>query len=92
MRPPDCFVCHLTLGDVPDDGRDYFTLVYFGETKAEKMAPAQVLADTGRSGHPSNAVWFSNGHLPLAQQHEDRHVSDALDAIKAESDMAPADD
>jgi hypothetical protein len=84
MRPPDCYVCRLKLTDVPDDGRDYFTLVRFGETDREKMAPSRAMAAAGRTGHPNNAIWFCNDHLPLAREHENRHLSDALAAIKAD--------
>lgn len=63
MRPPDCYVCHLMLREVPDDGRDYFTLVHFGVTEQPKMAPSRVLDSLGRTGHPRNAMWFCNEHV-----------------------------
>lgn len=86
MRPPDCYVCHRTLRDVPDEGatRDYFTLIYFGETSDEKMAPSRAMAKAERTGHPYNAVWFCNDHAAIARQHENRHYTEALTAIKAQ--------
>jgi hypothetical protein len=65
MRPPDCYVCHLTLHDVPDDAprRDYFTLVYFGATEEARMAPGRAMAAQERTGHPSDAAataWSSS--------------------------------
>jgi hypothetical protein len=84
MRPPDCYVCHLTLREVPDDGRDYFTLVRFGVTEDAKMAPSRVMEAVGRTGHPFNALWFCNEHLPLGHEHADRELDEALAAIKAD--------
>lgn len=84
MRPPDCFVCHLTLHDVPDDGRDYFTLVRFGATEDAKLAPSRVMEAAGRTGHPYNAIWFCNEHLSLAHEYADRDLDEALIAIKAD--------
>lgn len=84
MRPPDCYVCHLMLHEVPDDGRDYFTLVRFGATEDAKMAPSRALEAAGRTGHPRNAIWFCNEHLPLGREHADREVDEALAAIKAD--------
>jgi hypothetical protein len=84
MRPPDCYVCHLMLHEVPDDGRDYFTLVRFGATEDAKMAPTRALEAAGRAGHPRNAIWFCNEHLPLGREHADRDLDAALDAIKAD--------
>ena len=74
MRPPDCYVCHLTLRDVPDDAprQDHFTLVYFGATEEAKMAPSRAMAAQERAGHPYNAIWFCNEDLPLAREHENR--------------------
>jgi hypothetical protein len=46
VRPPDCYVCYLTLGDVPDDGRDYFTLVRFGARSPDHPH----IADSARAG------------------------------------------
>jgi hypothetical protein len=85
-RPPDCYVCHLTLHDVPDDAprRDYFTLVYFGATEEAKMAPSRAMAAQERTGHPYNAIWFCNEDLPLALEHENRPLGEALEAIKAD--------
>ena len=82
MRPPDCYVCHLTLHEVPDDGRDYFTLVRFGATEDAKMAPGRAMEAVGRTGHPRNAIWFCNKDLPLAREYENRDLDDALDAIE----------
>jgi hypothetical protein len=56
MRPPDCYVCHLMRYEVPDDGRDYFTLVRFGATEEVKMAPSRAMEAVGRTGHPYNAI------------------------------------
>ena len=82
MRPPDCYVCHLTLSDVPDDGRDYFTLVRFGATEEAKMAPSRAMDAVRRAGHPYSAIWFCNEHLPLGRDYENRNVNEALDAMK----------
>ena len=86
MRPPDCYVCHLTLRDVPDDAprRDHFTLVRFGATEEAKMAPGRAMAAQERAGHPYNAIWFCNEDLPLAREHENRPLDEALAAIKAD--------
>jgi hypothetical protein len=84
MRPPDCYVCHLTLREVPDDDRDYFTLVRFGATEEAKMAPSRAMEAVGRTGHPRNAIWLCNEHLPLAREQENRRLDDALAAIKAD--------
>jgi hypothetical protein len=84
MRPPDCYVCHLTLHEVPDDGRDYFTLVRFGATEDAKMGPSRAMEAVGRTGHPRNAIWFCNEHLPLGRDHADRELHEALAAIKAD--------
>jgi hypothetical protein len=84
VRPPDCYVCHLTLHEVPDDGRDYFTLVRFGATEDAKMAPSRAMEAVGRTGHPRNAIWFCNEHLPLGREHADRDLDEALAAIKAD--------
>ncbi len=81
MRPPDCYVCHRTLDDFPDDGRDNFTLIYFGETRQEKLGPTR---PDGWAGHRYNAVWFCSGHVAVARQHENRHRDEALAAIKAQ--------
>ena len=81
MRLPDCYVCHLTL---PDDGRDYFTLVRFGATEEAEMAPSWVMEAVGRTGHPFNAIWFCSEHVPLAREHENRRIDDALAAIKVD--------
>jgi hypothetical protein len=81
MRPPDCYVCHRTLRDGPDEGvtRDYFTLIYFGETDQEKLGPPM---PEGWAGHRRNAIWFCNDHAAIAREHENRQYSDALAAIK----------
>ena len=71
MLPPDCCVCHLVLHEVPDNGRDYFTLVRFGATEDAKMPPGRALEAAGRTGHP-NAIWFCHEHLPLGREHADR--------------------
>jgi hypothetical protein len=84
MRPPDCYVCHLMLHEVPDDGRDYFTLLRFGATEDAKMAPSRAMEAVGRTGHPYNAIWFCNEHLPLGREHADRDLDQALPAIKAD--------
>jgi hypothetical protein len=84
MRPPDCYVCRLMLHEVPDDGRDYFTLVRFGATEEAKMAPSRALEAVGRTGHPGNAIWFCNEHLPLGHEHADQDLDEALAAIKAD--------
>ena len=84
MRPPDCYVCHLMGHEVPDDGRDYFTLVRFGATEDAKMAPSRALEAAGRAGHPRNAIWFCNEHLPLGREHADRDLDEALAAIRAD--------
>ena len=86
MRPPDCYVCHLALHDVPDDAprQDHFTLVYFGATEDAKMAPARATAAQERSGHPYNAIWFCDEDLPLTREHENRPLDEALAAIKAD--------
>jgi hypothetical protein len=83
MRPPDCYVCHRTLNDFPGEGarRDYFTLIYFGETEREKLGSAR---PEGWTGHRSTAVWFCNDHAVIAREHENRHCSDALAAINAQ--------
>jgi hypothetical protein len=64
MRPPDCYVCHLTLSDVPDDSRDYFTLVRFSATEGAKMAPSRAMEAVGRTGHPRNARVLTCRRLP----------------------------
>ena len=84
MRPSDSYVCHLMLHEVPDDGRDYFTLVRFGATEDAKMAPSRAMEAVGRTGHPRNAIWFCNEHLPLGREHADRDLDEALAAIKAD--------
>jgi hypothetical protein len=84
MRPPDCYVCHLMLHEVPDDSRDYFTLVRFGATEDTKMAPSRAMEAAGRTGHHYNALWFCNEHLPLGREHADRDLHEALAAIKAD--------
>jgi hypothetical protein len=84
MRPPDCYVCRLALREVPDDGSDYFILVRFGATEDAKMAPSRALEAVGRTGHPRNAIWFCNEHLPLGRENADRDLDDALAAIKAD--------
>jgi hypothetical protein len=59
MRPPDCYVCRLTLHEVPDDGKDYFTLVRFGATEDAKMAPAgswRLLGAPGIRSTPSGSA------------------------------------
>lgn len=83
MRPPDCYVCHRTLSDFPDEGatRDYFTLIYFGETEREKLGSP---VPEGWAGHRHNAVWFCNDHVAIARAHENRHCRDALAAITAQ--------
>jgi len=88
MRPPQCYVCLRTWSDFPDDDGDYFTLIYFGETPEEKMAPSRVLADLGRAGHPNNAVWFCRDHVTVARRHENRHRDEGLSAIKAHFEAA----
>ena len=82
--PPDCYVCHLMLHEVPDGGRDYFTLVRFGATEDATMAPSRALEAVGRTGHPRNAIWFCNKHLPLGREHAGRDLDEALAAIKAD--------
>jgi len=81
--PPRCHVCSLGLHDVPDDGRKYFTLVYFGTDDNAKMAPSHAMAELGREGHPGNAIWFCNQHVDLARQHEDMETGAALQAVDA---------
>lgn len=75
VRPPDCYVCRRTSRDFPDDDvRDWFTLIYFGETEAEKLGPRR---PEGWAGHRPNAVWFCHDHATFARQHENRHYDDA---------------
>jgi hypothetical protein len=82
MRPPDCFVCHLTLSDVPDEGstRDYFTLVHFGKW----IPPRDADGPNYRTGHPRDSVWFCNDHLPLALDYKDRGIDEGPAAIKTD--------
>jgi hypothetical protein len=81
--PPRCYVCGLRLHDVPGDGRDYFTLIYFGPGPGAKMAPSRAMADLGVAGHPRNAIWFCHRHTALARQHEHLSTQEGLAAIDA---------
>ncbi len=81
--PPHCYVCGLDLADAPDDGRERFTLIYFGETEDAKMQDSRVMARLGRAGHPRNAVWFCTEHVTVAREHENMNARAALDAIDA---------
>jgi hypothetical protein len=81
MRPPRCYVCHRDHQNFPDDGQDYFTLIYFGATEDAKMGPSRVLAELERSGHPSNAVWFCRDHTAVAREYEDFSRDEGLAAI-----------
>jgi len=79
--PPHCYVCWLTISDVPDAGRGRFMLVYFGPSNSAKMRDSRLMASQGRAGHPRNAVWFCTHHLALARQHQDTDTGAALGAI-----------
>ena len=57
----------------------YFTLVYFDVTREAKMAPGRAMAAQERTGYPYNAIWFCNDDLPLAREHENRPVDEAVD-------------
>jgi hypothetical protein len=46
--PPRCHVCGLNLSHVPDDGREHFTLIYFGKDDDAKMASSRAMAKLGR--------------------------------------------
>ncbi len=89
MVPPRCYVCDLSHRDLPDDGRDYFTLIYFGPDDNAKMAPSRTMANLGRTGHPRNAIWFCHQHTSLARQHEHLNTSDGLAAIDAATGRTP---
>ncbi len=79
--PPHCYVCGLTISDVPDAGRGRFTLVSFGPTDNAKMHDSRPMASQDRAGHPRNAVWLCTDHLALARQHQDIDTGAALRAI-----------
>jgi hypothetical protein len=84
--PPRCYVCDLSPRDVPGDGRDYFTLIYFGPGTDAKMALSRALASLGRAGRPRDAIWFCQQHTALARQYEHLGTQEGLAAI----DAAPA--
>ena len=89
MRPPRCYVCHRDHRNFPDDGGDYFTLIYFGPDEDAKMGPSRVLAKLERSGHPSNAVWFCRDHAAVAHEHEDLSRDEGLAAIRKQLSENP---
>jgi hypothetical protein len=87
--PQPRYVCDLSIHDVPDDGRDYFTLIYFGPDDDAKMAPSRAMADLGLAGTPRNAVWFCHQHTSLARQYEHLSTHDGLAAIDAAIGRTP---
>ena len=89
VRSPRSFVCDLSLDDVPDDGRAYFTLIYFGPDNYAKMAPSRAMADLGLAGHRGNAIWFCHQRTGLARRHEHLSTSDGLAAIDTATGCTP---
>ncbi len=89
QQPPRCYVCDLSHRDVPDDGRDDFTLIYFGPDDDAKIAPSRAMAGLGRAGHPRNAIWFCPQHTGLARQHEHLSAREGLAAIDAATGRIP---
>lgn len=75
MKPPICSICHDRF--TPETG----DLIYFSEDEDDKKFNEK-LRQPGFTGHPTNAFWFCEKHLPEAEKLQNLQKKEAMKILK----------